>query len=85
MSDFIQLQTASILHVPFSKYGKDFTFIVNGEEFHTSQIIADILSPKISQMRITDPTLLVFSINTHSKGDFQQRYRSSIYGDNQYL
>ena len=72
MSDSIQLQTSSILQVPFSKYSKDFTFIVNGEEFHTNQIIADILSPKISQMRNNDPTFLEFSINTQSKGDFQQ-------------
>lgn len=72
MSDFVKLQTKSILDIPFSRYEKDFAFIVNGEEFQTSQFIADLLSPIISKSRYNDPTIREFSINTRSKGDFQE-------------
>ena len=72
MSDYIKLQTDSILRVPFWRYEKDFTFIVNGEEYHTSQILADLLSPTVCKARDNDPTLREFYINTKSEGDFQQ-------------
>ena len=72
MSNAIKLQTQSILQVPISSYEKDFTFIVNGREFKTSKIIADLLSPKISKARINDPTIREFVINTHSQGNFDQ-------------
>lgn len=72
MENSIQLQTASILQVPFSKYEKDFIFIVNNKEFRTNRFIADLLSPIISKIHINDPTIKEFCINTKSNGDFQQ-------------
>lgn len=39
------LKQSSILNVPFQKYEKDFTFVVNGEEFKTNRFISDLLSP----------------------------------------
>lgn len=66
----IQLQTSNILNVPLQIYEKDFTFIVNGEQFSTSQIISDLLSPKISSIHQLDPTLSSFTITTNSKGNF---------------
>ncbi|KAK8899377.1 hypothetical protein M9Y10_001692 [Tritrichomonas musculus] len=66
----IKLETSTILNVPFQMYDKDFTFIVNGEEFQTCRIVADILSPKISANHITDPTINQYSITTREKGDF---------------
>lgn len=72
MENSIQLQTASILQVPFSKYEKNFTFIVNNKEFRTSRLIADLLSPTISKIHINDPTMKEFCINTKSNGDFQK-------------
>ncbi|KAK8840563.1 hypothetical protein M9Y10_030772 [Tritrichomonas musculus] len=66
----IQLKPSSILNVHLQKYPKDFTFIVNGKEFQTSQIITDLLSPKINQIHLNDPTFNTYVIDTQSQGDF---------------
>lgn len=66
----IKLTTNFVLTVPFQIYEKDFTFIVNNTKYKTNKIFADILSPKISRIHFTDPTFDTFSINTKSKGDF---------------
>lgn len=68
----IKLLPLCILDVPIQKYVKDFTFIVNGEKFKTSQIISDLISPKISQIHSADPTTDVFVINTDTRGDFSK-------------
>lgn len=60
----IQLEYSSILNVPIQNYAKDFTFIVNGEEFRTSSLISDLLSTKISQIHTINPTINTFTINT---------------------
>ena len=65
----IQLKMTRILQIPLNSYG-EFSFIVNGEEFKTSQIISDLLSEKICQIHSCDPTFNEFSINTINKGDF---------------
>lgn len=66
----IQLQASSVLNVPFHLYDKNFLFIVNGEEFKTSRIIADLISSKICQLHLCDPTIDEFVINTCKRGDF---------------
>lgn len=66
----IQLKIDSILNVPLQSFEEDFTFIVNGEEFRTSKIISDLLSPKVCQNHLIDPTTDQFIINTHHKGNF---------------
>ena len=66
----IQLNSSCILNVPLQIYDNDFSFIVNGNEFKTSRIIADILSPIISRIHSTDPSASNFIINTQRKGDF---------------
>lgn len=65
------LKTASILQVPFDSYPKDFTFIVNNEEFHTHKIFADLISNKISKLHTIDPTIFFYEIHTKSRGNFQ--------------
>lgn len=50
-----------------SKLHKTFTFIVNCEEFQTSRIISDFLSPTISQNHLIDPTNNSFTIKTKKK------------------
>lgn len=65
----IRLETSSILRVPLHIYDK-FTFVVNGERFETTKIIADLISNKISQIHHTDPTVNEYLINTREKGDF---------------
>lgn len=66
----IQLKTSCILTVPLQNYQKDFSFIVNGEEFQTSVLISELLSPKISEIHKIDPTIDTYIINTDEKGDF---------------
>ena len=64
------MKSTCVLNVPFQIYEDDFSFIVNGEEFRTSRIISDLLSPIISKIHLTDPAFNTFIINTHVKGDF---------------
>ncbi|KAK8842136.1 hypothetical protein M9Y10_026363 [Tritrichomonas musculus] len=66
----IQLNPSCILTVPFHIYDNDFTFIVNGEEFKTSKLISDLLSPVICQIHLNDPTFDIFIINTQESGSF---------------
>lgn len=72
MNQSIQLSTSSILHIQLDKYEKDFLFIVNGQEFVTSTFIAELLSPKISSLRLFDSTLNSYRIKTNSNGNFQK-------------
>lgn len=53
----------SIKMIPFDKYEEDFTFIVNGKEFKTCRLIADILSPRIRNYHYIDETIDKFFIN----------------------
>lgn len=66
----IQLQTKAILNVPLQLYEDDFCFIVNGEEFHTSRIISELLSPDICHIHQVDPTMSTINIDTKNEGDF---------------
>ena len=66
----VQLKISSIENVPLQTYNDDFSFIVNGEEFKTSRLFADLLSPKICQIHSNDPTFEQFTINTQHKGNF---------------
>ena len=67
----IQLNTNRILNVPLHIYDDNFTFIVNNIEFYTSTIVADLLSPVISQKHASDASFNTFIINTNNQGDFQ--------------
>lgn len=71
MSNTIKLLPTSILNVPIQKFDNDFIFIVNEEKYITNRIIADLISPQISQSHFTDPTLSQYTINTDQKGNFQ--------------
>ena len=66
----IKLKTESIMFIPIDTYDQNFTFIVNGEEYHSSRLVADLLSEKISKLHFTDPTNDKIYINTHTKSDF---------------
>lgn len=66
----MQLKTSCILNIPFQTYINDFSFFVNGEEFKTSRIVSDILSPKICKIHLNDPTFSEFTINTQHQGHF---------------
>ena len=66
----IHLNTSCILNVPLQNYDKDFSFYVNSEEFKTSHLIAELLSPTICKARSKDPSFNTFTINTQYRGDF---------------
>lgn len=66
----IQLKPTSILKVPIQIYDKDFKFLVNGEEFKTSRLLSDLLSPNICNIHLTDPSFDEIIINTHNSGNF---------------
>ena len=66
----IKMIPSSILRVPIQDYAKDFTFVVNGEEFRTSRIFADMISRRISAMHKEDATIDRYVINTEHSGDF---------------
>lgn len=68
-SSQIKLNTDSILNVPLQLY-ENFSFIVNGEEFKTTQLVSELLSPKICRIRACDPTINQINIKTKHKGDF---------------
>ena len=72
MSSFIKLQEKSILHVPLDKYEQNFTFYINGKEYKTNRLIADMLSPKISKYHKIDPTINEYKIDTKARGDFNK-------------
>ena len=54
----------NLKELPFNQYEQDFTFIVNGQKYQTSRIIADLISPIIRQTHFTDSTIDKFYINT---------------------
>lgn len=67
----LSLKPTSIMEVPLHIY-EDFTFVVNGENYKTNKIIADLLSNAVCKMHLIDPTLSEFTIDTEEKGDFSK-------------
>ena len=44
--------------------------VENDDEFHTSRLVSDLLSPTISNMRPSDPTFSAYAPGTTEWGDF---------------
>lgn len=65
------LSTDCIKNFPFDKYGEDFIFIVNGQKYKTSRIVADLLSPIIRNYHQVDSTITTFDITipNHEEGN----------------
>lgn len=63
------LSFESMKDFPFERYEKNFTFIVNGKEYHTNIFVADLLSPKIRRSHYFDSSIDRFYINTKDKDD----------------
>lgn len=66
----VQLKTTAVLNIPLQSYDSDFTFIVNEQEFKTSSVISDLISPVISHIHQNDPNSSIFNISTENQGDF---------------
>ena len=57
----------AIDQIPFEKYDQNFTFIVDGKQYHTCRILADLLSPTIRHFHQADSTTTSFTITTANK------------------
>lgn len=66
---FYSLSTDNIKKVPFEKYQKKFTFIVNCKRYETSRFVADLLSPTICNYHYKDETLDEFTLNIQANDD----------------
>lgn len=60
----------TISEIPFDKYNKNFTFIVNGKQFKTNRVVADILSPIVRNYHNVDESVNEFSIDTSKNSGF---------------
>lgn len=67
----IKLEISSITNVPLKAY-EEFTFIVNDESFKTTKLVADLISNKVCQLHLSDPTFDTFIIKTKQKGNFSK-------------
>ena len=68
----IQLKTDRIRKIPLQNYEKDFTFIVNHQEYKTSKLISQFLSPVICEMNLNDATNNNIEIETKNEGNFEK-------------
>lgn len=58
------LSLENIKFIPFEKYEKYFTFIVDGNRHETSWILADLLSPIVNKYHYEDETINEITIKT---------------------
>lgn len=79
----LQLETASIKNVPLQTFD-EFSFIVNGKEYKTSRLISDLLSPVISHIHKSDPTINKFNIVTTKPGDFSNFLKLVNFEENKF-
>ena len=61
--------TRNVKMIPFDKYDKNFTFIVDGKRYETSRFIADIYSPIICKYHYDDETIDEFTISSTSENE----------------
>lgn len=66
-----KLELTRYKEIPLDKYEKNFVFIVNEKRYQACRLVADLLSPTISQLHYSDPTINEFHINTRNVGNFQ--------------
>ena len=61
---FVSFLNNNLKDIPFHKYEKNFTFIVNGKRYETNRVVADILSPIIRNYHYQDESINEFEIKT---------------------
>lgn len=60
----VSLSTKGLLNVRWELLPKDFEFVVGAKSYSCPCIIAEFLSPKVSQMRLLDPTATKYVVRT---------------------
>ena len=68
----IQLKTDRITKIPIQNYEKDFMFIINHQEYKTTKLISQLLSPVICKMNLDDATNNTIEIETKNEGNFEK-------------
>jgi hypothetical protein len=66
------LSTAGLSMLPIAKYPNDFIFIIDGNEFQCSSVVADFLSPRIARLHNLDPSLNYYEFANASDGNALQ-------------
>lgn len=72
------LSTSSLKDLPFDKYGRDFTFIVDDKRYSTSRFVADLLSPMIRNNHYNDPSNNEFEIKTIKTNTIQEEENKTV-------
>lgn len=74
------LNPSALINFPIDKYEENFTFIVNGQLYKTSRIVADLLSPTIRNNHYNDSSNNKFTINI-SNDTFNKSDSSDYFSD----
>ena len=72
MSMIAKIGIDNINRIAFDKFEKDFSFIVNGKVYRTSSVVANVLSPRISDIFKQNINLSFYRISTKCKADFNR-------------
>ena len=60
----VRLSSKGFKHVPLELHDGDFEFIVGDQTYKCNSIVAEFLSPKISRLRQSDPSLFIYRLET---------------------
>ncbi|KAK8857589.1 hypothetical protein M9Y10_015994 [Tritrichomonas musculus] len=63
------LSLENMQRISFSRYDKDFTFIVDGKRYETSRFVADLVSPKIMNYHYQDESINEYILNINKQGE----------------
>ena len=72
MNEATEIGIDNIRRINFDKLEQDFSFIVNGEIYKTNSLVANVLSPRISNMFEQNSEISYYEINTQYEGDFNR-------------
>ena len=72
MTNVVKIRSDNIERIDFDEFEKDFSFIVNGEVYHTHSFVAYILSPNIYKKFISKVQSQFYKITSKYKGDFNK-------------
>ena len=73
------LSSQNLRDIPFDNYEQNFTFIVNGKEYFTSRVVADILSPYLRRCHFYDETFNQFEITNNELSNYDQYFTEFLH------
>ena len=60
----LKLSSKGLNNLPFELYDGDFSFIVGDKDYKCHHVVAEFLSPKIGKLRVLDPSLCEYHMET---------------------